>query len=71
MGLTQGMKEFLINQANQLSGYAKRHFMADAAINLLAGNQSLAERELGWNRKNASEGTGRMAWPILLYRQIS
>ena len=40
----------LIETAAELTGYKRRHFMASVVKKVYNGNQSAAERELGWNR---------------------
>ena len=50
-GLTSALKSFLLDTANSLKGSAKRLFMARTVKQFGRGGQSLAERELGWNRK--------------------
>ena len=40
----------------QLKGSAKRRFMAQIVLELGYGGQSLAEKELGWNRSTIRKG---------------
>jgi len=49
--VTEGMKELIIETAESLSGYARRHFMANTVKKVFHGSPREAERELGWNRK--------------------
>ncbi len=49
--MTEGMKELIIETAESLSGYARRHFMANTVKKVFHGSPREAERELGWNRK--------------------
>lgn len=51
MSLTEGIKEVVLETAESLSGYARRHFMASVVKKLCDGSPTAAERELGWNRK--------------------
>lgn len=51
MELTTALKSFLLDTANSLRGSTKRLFMARTVREFGRGGQSLAERELGWNRK--------------------
>jgi hypothetical protein len=50
MELTQEFKETLQETQGTLSGYARRHFMAQIVETVFGGKPSHAERELGWNR---------------------
>ena len=56
MELTEDLKGLLIATAKDLSGSARRLFMARTVKMLGAGGASRAERELGWNRKTKSLG---------------
>jgi hypothetical protein len=49
--LTDSRQAWLIETAQALKGYERRRFMARTVRELGAGGQSLAERELGWNRQ--------------------
>ena len=51
MELTPELKTFLRDTAHSLKGSLKRLFMARTVQQFGHGGQSLAERELGWNRK--------------------
>ena len=51
MELNPDWKVFLKETANSLKGSTKRLFMARTVQEFGRGGQSLAERELGWNRK--------------------
>ena len=57
MDLTDSLKSILIDTAKQLKGSARRIFMARIVKELGRGGASLAERELGWNRKTMRKGT--------------
>lgn len=56
MELTDSLKNLLKETAQQLKGTAKRRFIAQTVVALGAGGQSLAERELGWNRVTIGKG---------------
>src|SRR5713226_4577679 len=56
MELTDELKCFLIETAKQLKGSALRLFQARTVKALGPGGASLAERELGWNRKTIRKG---------------
>jgi len=50
MEITEAMRHFLNETKANLSGYRRRHFMAETVKTFCAGSPSKAERELGWNR---------------------
>lgn len=54
--LTDSLKKLLKETAHQLKGAAKRRFIAQTVVALGHGGQSLAERELGWNRVTIGKG---------------
>jgi hypothetical protein len=54
--LTDSLKHLLKETAQQLKGAAKRQFIAKTVVSLGQGGQSLAQRELGWNRVTISKG---------------
>lgn len=54
--LTDSLKKLLKETAQQLKGADKRKFIAQTVVALGHGGQSLAERELGWNRVTISKG---------------
>src|SRR2546425_10475316 len=56
MKLTEELKSLLIETAKQLKGSARRLFQARTVKALDPGGASLAERELGWNRKTIRKG---------------
>ncbi len=56
MELTEEVKALLLNTAKDLSGSARRRFMARTVKALGKGGQRLAERELGWNRGTIRKG---------------
>ena len=49
--MTEAINKILIETATELSGYARRHFMAKVVKELMNGNVRLAARELGWHRQ--------------------
>lgn len=49
--LTESRRAWLIETARTLKGAERRRFLARTVKELGAGGQSLAERELGWNRQ--------------------
>ena len=56
MELTESLRGLLTATAKQLRGSARRLFMARTVRELGPGGQSLAERELGWNRETIRKG---------------
>jgi biotin operon repressor len=54
--LTDVLKTLFKETAEQLKGAARRKFMAKTVVGLGEGGQSLAARELGWNRVTISKG---------------
>lgn len=54
--LTNSLKTLFIDTAKQLKGTERRQFMAQVVQELGIGGQSLAERELGWNRGTIRKG---------------
>lgn len=60
MELNDKMKTLFIDTANTLKGSYRRLFMAEVAGALGRGGQSLAERELGWNRGTIRKGMGEL-----------
>lgn len=56
MQLTDSLKNLLNETAFQLKGAARRRFMAQTVLELGIGGQSVAERELGWNRRTIRKG---------------
>ena len=50
MQLTQEFKATIDETQATLSGYGRRHFMAQIVKTVFGGKPSHAERELGWNR---------------------
>lgn len=50
MELTAGFRETLNETKASLSGYSRRHFMAQMVKTVFAGKASKAAQELGWNR---------------------
>ena len=60
MDLTDDLKTLFIDTAKKLQGSHRRHFMAQVVKTLGRGGQSLAERELGWNRGTIRKGLGEL-----------
>lgn len=56
MELNPKMKTLFIDTANNLKASQRRLFMAEVVKALGRGGQSLAERELGWNRGTIRKG---------------
>src|SRR2546430_11426327 len=56
MELTEEVKALLWNTAKDLSGSARRRFMARTVKALGEGGKRLAERELGWKRGTIRKG---------------
>ena len=56
MELTEDLKSLFIETARQLKGSARRQFQARTVKALGPGGASLAERDLGWNRKTIRKG---------------
>lgn len=56
MELTDSLKNLLIETASQLKGAKRRRFMAGTVKEMGYGGQSLAARELGWNRDIIRQG---------------
>ncbi len=56
MELTESLKDLLKVTAKQLRGSARRLFMARTVRELGPGGQSVAERDLGWNRETIRKG---------------
>lgn len=54
--LTDSLKTLFIETAEQLKGTQRRQFMANVVKELGIGGQTLAERELGWNRGTIRKG---------------
>jgi hypothetical protein len=61
MELTESLRGLLHATAKQLRGSARRLFMARTVRELGPGGQSLAERELGWNRETIRKGLHELA----------
>ena len=54
--LTDSIKSLYIKTAQKLKGSDRRQFMAQVVKNLGFGGQTIAERELGWNRRTIRKG---------------
>ena len=61
MELTEALRGLLTATAKQGRGSARRLFMARTVRELGPGGQSLAERELGWNRETIRKGLHELA----------
>ena len=51
MTISEEVKKTFNETRDQLSGYQRRHFMAQIVENIYEGNARRAARELGWDRK--------------------
>ena len=54
--LTDSLKSLYIKTAQKLKGSDRRQFMAEVVKNFGFGGQTIAERELGWNRRTIRKG---------------
>jgi len=54
--LNENLKSLYIKAARKLKGSDRRQFMAEVVKNLGIGGQTLAEREMGWNRRTIRKG---------------
>lgn len=54
--LTDSLKSLYIKTARKLSGSDRRQFMAEVVRELGRGGATIAERELGWNRRTIRKG---------------
>ncbi len=54
--LTESLKSLYIKTAQKLKGSDRRQFMGEVVKGLGVGGQTLAERELGWNRRTIRKG---------------
>lgn len=54
--LAENLKSLYIKTAEKLKGTDRRQFMAEVVQGLGIGGQTLAERELGWNRRTIRKG---------------
>ena len=59
--LTDSLKSPYIKTAQKIKGSDRRQFMAEMVKGLGIDGQSLAERELGWNRRIIRKGRLRIA----------
>jgi len=55
MEITPEIREMLNETRANLSGYARRHFMAQVVESMLGSSPMRAEKELGWNRKTLAK----------------
>lgn len=65
MQLTDSLKNLLTETAFELKGAARRRFMAQTVLELGKGGQSVAERELGWNRRTIRKGMHELTSGII------
>lgn len=56
IGLTEHLKSLYKKVAEKLQGSDRRQFMAEVVKGLGIGGQTVAERELGWNRRTIRKG---------------
>jgi hypothetical protein len=56
MGLTEDLKLLYKKVSEKLKGSDRRQFMAEVVKGLGIGGQTVAERELGWNRRTIRKG---------------
>ena len=61
MGISNEIREMLNDTKANLSGYKRRHFMAQAVQSLLDGKPYRAEQELGWDRKTVGKALDELA----------
>lgn len=54
--LSESLKSLYIKTAQKLKGSDRRQFMAEVVKGLGVGGQTIAERELGWNRRTIRKG---------------
>lgn len=55
MEITPEIREMLNETRKNLSGYKRRHFMAQVVESMLGSSPMKAEKELGWNRKTLAK----------------
>jgi Rhodopirellula transposase DDE domain len=60
MELTAEIRATLHETQASLSGYSRRHFMAQVVKSMFAGKMSRAERDLGWNRGTLSKALAEL-----------
>jgi len=56
MEITPEIREMLNETRDNLSGYKRRHFMAQVVESMLNSSPMRAEKELGWNRRTIRKG---------------
>ncbi len=61
MELTAELRETLNETKANLSGYKRRHFMAQIVQTVCAGSPLKAHKELGWNRGTLSKALAELA----------
>lgn len=64
--LNDSLKSLFIETAQQLKGSERRQFMAKVVRGLGLGGQTLAEKELGWNRGTVRKGTQELTTGIAI-----
>lgn len=62
---SDALKSLYIKTAQKLKGSDRRQFMAEVVKGLGIGGQTLAERELGWNRRTIRVISQRKKWGLL------
>lgn len=55
MKITEEIRNWINETKASLTGYARRHFMAETVKTICHGSPMVAERELGWNRVTLSK----------------
>jgi hypothetical protein len=60
MELTAELRETLNETKASLSGYSRRHFMAQIVKTVCGGSPTKAEKELGWNRVTLSKALAEL-----------
>lgn len=60
MEISSEVKKTLNETRANLSGYQRRHFMAQIVESVCAGNARKAVRELGWDRKTLSKALAEL-----------
>jgi hypothetical protein len=68
--LNEALKSLFKDTAEQLSGTARRQFMAKVVQGLGMGGQTLAEQELGWNRGTIRKGMAELTSGIAFKDQF-
>lgn len=61
MELTVELKRILVETADHLSGYERRHYIAKIVKEMCEGSPTRAEAEFGWNRKTVRKALAELA----------